>query len=80
MPQFSRGQHRVKMNPTSCLTPVSLGSVQEQGWSTQGCSCPAASLEPGGASRVPRVQCGQLGHRRAPLGRRQQTAQAKESR
>lgn len=77
MPQFSRGQHRVKMNPTSCLTLVSLGSVQEQGWSTQGCPCPAASLEPGGASRV---QCGQLGHRRAPLGRRRQTAQAKESR
>lgn len=40
------------MNPTSCLTLVSLGSVQEQGWSTQGCPCPAASLEPGGASRV----------------------------
>lgn len=76
MPQFSRG-HRVEMNPTSCLTLVSLGSVQEAGLEHAGLPCPAASLGPGGASRV---QCGQLGHRRVPLGRRRQTAQAKESR
>lgn len=41
------------MNPTSCLTPMPLGSVQEQGWNAQGPHCPATSLEPGGASRLP---------------------------
>ena len=26
-PQFSHGQHRLKVNPTSCRTQLSLGSV-----------------------------------------------------